>query len=440
MSAIELTHPAAAAARPRRRFAGPILLGHLLIVGFFGLFTLWAVWAPLERAAMATGSVVVEGSRRQIQHLEGGIVERILVHEGALVEAGQPVILLDATVPRTQVAQLAAQLAASEAQIARLRAEAENADAIAPHPADEALSPEAAALVASQGRIFELRRDAMRSQIELLGQRSRQSREEILGLRAEIVGQDRQLELIDREIATVRGLLERGLEREPRLLALERTRAEVVGARAQNFARIARVEQVIVENDMRALDLGVQTMSEAAQKLRDEEVRAAELRDRLHVARDAATRTTITAPVSGKVVNLKVFTERGTINPRESVMEIVPRGERLVIDAQIQPGDVDILKIGAPVRVRFSSLPQRDTPVVDGRLDDVAADRQSDPRSGASFYTARISLPPAQIERLGAPVVPGMPVEVTVNAGARSLVEYLLMPLAAWHFRAMKER
>lgn len=422
------------------RFAGPVMLGHALVIGFFGLFALWAWLAPLERAALAPGVVVVEGSKRQIQHLEGGIVDKILVHEGAQVEVGQPLIRLDATVARTQAEQLQAQLAATEAQVMRLRAEAEAADEMAPLPDSVAGAAEVSPLVASQWRIFELRRGAIRSQVELLGQRSRQSREEILGLRAEIVGQDRQIELIDREIGTVKTLLERGLEREPRLLGLERSRAEIVGARAQNTSRIARAEQAIVENEMRAVDLKVQMTSDAAQKLRDEEVRAADLRDRHRVALDASQRTTLTAPVAGKVVNLKVFTERGVINPRESVMEIVPRGERMVVDAQIPPTEVDTLQIGAPVRVRFSSLPQRSTPVVEGRLEDVAGDRQSDPRSGATYYTARITLAPEQVERLGTAIFPGMPVEVTVNAGSRSLVEYLFMPLAAWHFRAMKER
>lgn len=422
--------------------AGPKRLGWLLAVVFFGGFALWSATMPLERAALSGGSLVVEGSRRQVQHLEGGIVRKILVREGSLVEAGQPLLQLDPTIARTQFDQLRAQIIATEAQIARLRAEAEELGTfVAPDLTEsEAVDPRIATEIGTQRRIFDLRRRALTDQRELLGQRNRQSREEIGGLRAEITGQDRQLELIDREIATVRGLLERGLEREPRLLALERNRAEIVGARGQNVARIARSEQAIVENEMRALDLSVQTASEAAQKLRDEEVRLSDLRDRLRAVVDVLDRLTITSPVTGKVVNLKVFTERGVINPRETLMEVVPRDDRLVVDAQILPADADVVRIGATARIRFTSLPQRSTPVLNGAVEEMAADRQVDPRTGATYYTARIALGAGEIERLGTALYPGQPVEVTVNAGEHTLIDYLFQPLAAWRFRAMKER
>ncbi len=424
------------------RLRKPVTIGFAAIAVFFGGLFAFSYAVPLHRAALAPGQVVVEGSRRQVQHLEGGIIADILVREGAKVNAGDPVVRLDTTISRAQVDMMRGQLLGTEAQMARLAAEAEWRTDIT-FPADLEKRVKATSdpdLLDRQARIFTLRREAVASQVSLLQQRSRQIQEEVAGTRAEIAAQDKQIALIQREINDVRGLLERGLERTPRLLALERGMAEIEGRRAQNVAAIARAEQATVENLMRANDLKAQFVADAAQKLRDEDLRAADLRERLRVAADSLERTTILAPVGGRVVNLRVFTIGGVIPPRESLMEIVPGDDRLVIDAMLSPNDIDIAQVGADVDVRFSTLPQRTTPVLVGKVETIAADRQADQRTGAVFYTARVVVSPEEMKRLQAEALPGMPVEISVKAGARTVFDYLLQPLFHYAFRVFREK
>jgi HlyD family secretion protein len=424
------------------RLRKPVLIGATAIAVFFGGLFAFSYAVPLHRAAMAPGQVVVEGSRRQVQHLEGGIVAEILVREGSKVKAGDPVARLDVTVTRAQVDMMRGQLLGTEAQMARLAAEAEwrTQVSFSAELVERAARTGDTDLLDRQSRIFTLRREAVASQVNLLEQRSRQVREEIEGTRAEIAALDKQISLIQREINDVRGLLERGLERTPRLLALERAMAEIEGRRAQNVAAISRAEQATVENLMRANDLRAQFVAEAAQRLRDEDLRAADLRERLRVAADALERTTILAPVAGRVVNLRIFTIGGVIPPRESLMEIVPMDDRLVIDAMLSPNDIDIAQAGADVDVRFVTLPQRTTPVLLGKLETIAADRQADQRTGAAFYTARVVVSPEELKRLQAEPLPGMPVEISVKAGARTVFDYLLQPLFHYAFRVFREK
>jgi HlyD family type I secretion membrane fusion protein len=424
------------------RLRKPVLIGLMAIAVFFGGLFAFSYAVPLHRAALAPGQVVVEGSRRQVQHLEGGIIADILVREGSTVAAGDPVLRLDMTVGRAQVDMMRGQLLGTEAQMARLAAEAEwRTDVTFPtdliNRVQDTADPE---LLDRQARIFQLRREAVASQVSLLEQRSRQIQEEVAGTRAEIVAQDKQIALIQREIGDVRMLLDRGLERTPRLLALERAMAEIEGKRAQNVAAIARAEQSTVENLMRANDLKAQFVADAAQRLRDEELRATDLRERLRVAETSLERMTILAPVGGRVVNLRVFTIGGVIPPRESLMEIVPVDERLVIDAMLSPNDIDVAHVGADVDVRFSTLPQRTTPVLSGRLETIAADRQADQRTGAVFYTARVIVSPEELKRLNVDALPGMPVEISVKAGARTVFDYLLQPLFHYAFRVFREK
>jgi HlyD family type I secretion membrane fusion protein len=430
--------PAAEITRLRK----PVIIGTLAVAVFFGGFLAFSWGVPLHRAAMASGQVVVEGSRRQVQHLEGGIVADILVREGQMVQAGEPVVRLDMTPARAQADNMRAQLLGTEAQMARLAAEAEWRDTVTfpKSLVDRARASDDQDVLDRQARIFRLRRDALLSQMSLLQQRTRQIEEEIAGTRGEIASQDRQLQLIQRELDDVRVLHGRGLERLPRLLALERAMAEIEGQRAQNVGRIARAEQAMVENEMRASDLRAQSMAEAAQRLRDEDLRAAELRERLRIAEDSLGRTTIPAPATGRVVNLRVFTRGGVIPPRESLMEIVPVGERLVVDAQLSPNDIDIAHVGADVDVRFVTLPQRTTPVLQGKLETVAADRQTDQRTGAAYYTARVVVSPEQMQRLGMEALPGMPVEISVKAGGRTLFDYLTQPLFHYAYRVFREK
>lgn len=423
------------------RTRGPLTFGFVLILVFFGAFGSWAALAPLDSAAIAPGFVVVEGNRKQIGHLEGGIVEDILVDEGTHVEAGQTLIVLDETQARVKLELLRAQYRAAAALVARLAAERDQLDEIA-YPdwlvADIGQAG-TAEILEGQNRIFAARREAVASQTRILEQRSVQIQEEITGLEAEISAQDEQLQLLGEEEQSVLDLIEENFESRPRLLALQRQISELEGERAQNLASVARARQSIGENELRAVDLGVQILNDAVQNLRDEQTRLADLTEQIRAAEDVLHRTTIVAPVAGRVVDLKLFTEGGVVRPRETIMDIVPEEDALIVSARVSPVDIDVVHAGLPVRLRFTALNRRITPTLVGEVINISADRLTDERNGYVYFEARISIDPEQPDIEDFTITPGMPVEAMIVTGERTTLQYLTKPIMNSFNRALTE-
>jgi len=419
----------------------PLLFAMTLFAAFTGGFGAWSSLAPLESAAIAPGIVVVDTNRKAVQHLEGGVVARLVVHEGETVGTGQLLVLLDQTQARSAVDRLRAQLMASLALQARLKAERDQLAEIT-FPSDltaTADDPRIAELIRAERHVFETRREQIEGQIRILRQRNAQVDEEIRGLVDEIKAEDLQLKLIREEMADVEVLVNKGLERKPRLLGLQRQAASIEGLRAQNVARIARNRQTIGENDMRILDLRAQYLSESVQKLRDEEASIVETREKLRAAEDVLQRTEIRAPVAGRVQSLKVFTVGGVVPPRETIMEIVPGDEKLIVEARMSTTDIDKMQTGLPVRLRFTAFNQRSTPSLDGHVLSVSADRMSEPQSGAAFYLLRITVDQGASLPEGLSLYPGMPVEATMRTGSQTLLTYLAKPILDSMHRALRE-
>ncbi|MBI4183886.1 MAG: HlyD family type I secretion periplasmic adaptor subunit [Proteobacteria bacterium] len=421
----------------------PLILAGAAVIGlFFGAFGLWAGVAPLETATIAPGQVIVGGNRKTVQHFEGGIIDQILVSEGAGVEAGQVLIVLDETQPRAAYEMLSGRLRAASALEARLLAERDGRAAIA-FPdwlVRLAQDPAVAEAMAGQRRIFEARREAIRNQIGILRQRIAQYREEITGLKAEIAAQNTQLRLAQEEHDGVKELVDKGLERKPRLLRLEREQAEISGALARNQAAIARAQQNIAEAELRIVDIGTTTLNEAVKDLRDAQADIFDLSERLRTAQDVLNRTLVVAPLSGTVVNLRVFTAGGVIAPGEKLMDIVPSEDELLIEARVEPVDIDVVHAGMRARVRLTSFSQRNFTPIEGEVVSISADRVVDERSGQSYYRARVRLTedPATVLN-GASLYPGMPAEVSILLGERTLLGYLSYPLVRTLHRALRE-
>lgn len=421
--------------------AGPLVFAALVTLGLFGGFGTWAALAPLESASVAPGSIVVESNRKAVQHLEGGVVGDLRVEEGQAVTAGQILVRLDRTIAQANLDMLKGQLISSLALEARLRAERDGLPEIAPSPVLDAFGDDARAResIAAELRIFAARREQIESQTRILQQRNLQVDEEIKGLQQEIKSQDRQLQLLREEVATVGDLVRKGLERTPRLLALQRLEAEVEGQRAQNIGRIARGKQSIGEGEMRILDLRSQMLADAVQKLRDEQARISDLTEKLRSVEDVLKRTDIVAPATGRVVGLKLFTVGGVVPPRETLMEIVPLNDSLIVEAQMPPYDIDVVSPGQAVQLRFTALNQRTTPTLIGHVTQISADRMTDPRSGAGFYQLRATIDPAQPGLSSLKLYPGMPVEVAVVTGQRTLLDYIAKPLTDSLRRSFRE-
>jgi HlyD family type I secretion membrane fusion protein len=420
---------------------GPMMFGTAVFLLFFGGFGLWSALAPMDSAAIAPGFLVAEGNRKQIQHFEGGIIEEIFVKEGEMVDAGQTLVILDDTQAQAGLDLLRSQFRASAALEARLIAERDRQSAVT-FPdwlIEDVKSSGAEEVLDGQQRIFAARREAMVSQTGILGQRTRQIREEIIGLEGELRAQNEQLSYLREEEASVKDLLERNFVSRPRLLALQREISELEGERAQNLAGVARARQSIGENELRTLDLEVQILNEAVARLRDEQTLIADLKERIRGAEDVLERMTIIAPVAGRIVDLKVFTQGGVIAPRESMMGIVPREDALIVSAQVSPIDIDVVSSHLPVQLRFSALNQRITPTLTGTVLNVSADRLTDERTGNIYFEARIAIDVDQPGFADVTMYPGMPVEAMIVTGERTLFEYLTKPISNSISRALTE-
>ena len=429
-------------ATPLRGSRGIAIAGILVIALFLGAFGAWSALAPLESAAMGPGVVEAESSRKTIQHLEGGIVGEILVKDGDEVDAGQVLLRLDETKASTTLAALSGQLWDARAREARLIAERDQRDAIA-WPADLAASkdPQVQAILAGQDTIFRTRRTLLQSKIELIGQRSLQVKEEIVGLKAQQAAAKKRLWLIQQEAADLRVLVDKGLERRPRMLQLERDQAEIEGRNGDLIAQIARAQQTIAENEINAISLRNDRQNEVANDLRDTQKMIHELGERIQAARDVLQRIEVKAPEDGTVTDLKVHTPGGVVQAGEPLMDLVPRQDKLIVTAQLRPEDIDAVHPGLFARVRLIPYKQRRTPPVDATVIYVSADRMVDKKTGQAYYAAKLRLDETTLASLPEiELMPGMPAEVMIKTGERTAALYALSPVLDSFHRAFREK
>ncbi len=421
----------------------PIVIGCIIIALFLGALGGWAALAPLESAAIAPGEVAIDTKRKTIQHLEGGIIGEILVRDGDIVVAGQVLIRLEEIQSRAELGLLQGRYITASAVEARLIAERDGRKDIA-FPEwllDRLVEPEVIKTVSGQDNIFNSRRESLNHQTQILHQRIAQFEEEITGLEGQIAAENVQLKLIGEEIKDVRHLVELGLARRPRLLALKREVAALEGQRSQNLARIARARQSILEAELRISELHTVLVNEVVQLLSETQAELFDLADRIRASEDKLIRTEVRAPIGGNIVNLQVHTLGGVIAPGAPLLDIVPSDDPLVIEARVDPGDIDVVRPGLDAQVRISAFSQKNMTPIPGVVTYVSADRLDDERTGVGYYVARIMLEEKDIfEALqGAKLQPGMQAEVIIATGARTALEAIISPLSSSFNRAFRE-
>ena len=436
-----LPPPLVVATAPRYR--GATLLGVLLIATFAGGFGVWAATAPLSAAALASGQVKVEGNRRTIQHLEGGIIREILVKEGDRVAAGQMLMRLDDTQSSASAEGLQGQLDSLRALDARLNSERQDMEAVA-FPADLAgrrSEPKVAEILQGQEAIFRTRRLAFDGQTSILRQRVEQLRAQIRANEAQMNAMSSQLRLIREEIQTVEELVTKGFERRPRLLGLQRQEAQLLGSQNEQRGLIARSQQAISETELQIVQVRTQFRNEVVGEQRDVQTRIAEINERLRAASDVQVRREVVSPVAGTVTNLRFFTVGGVVRPGDAVLDVIPLNEQLVVEVQVTPTDIDIVGIGMEAEVRLTAFKQRTVPVLFGRVSSVSPDIFQNDRTGMSFYRATVTIEPSQLAKLeGLSLQPGMPAEVLILAGERTMFHYLADPIRQSFRRAFREQ
>jgi len=417
---------------PRGRLRGITVAGNLLVLCFMlGLGT-WASLAPLESAAIASGVLESESSRKTIQHLEGGIVRKILVSDGDIVRSGQTLIALDDTRAGSEMQSLQGQFWDAAARAARLQAEQQRFEKIAIPDALEQDSRQngvAAAAVSAQQFIFQARLQVHESQLAVIRERRRQVEKEIEGLKAQETATGQRVDIVREELDMVATLVNKGLERRPRLLNLQRELADVEGRRGEIAAQISRAGQVISEQQATLFKLESERQNEIAQSLREAQNQIFQLRERLLAARDQLSRTEVKAPEDGVITDLRVHTAGGVIGAGAPLMDLVPRQDRLIVTARLRPEDIDVVHPGLSAEVHLVPYNQRRVPRLKGSVVHVSADRLLDKRTDQPYYATKIRIDDGQIAANDIQIVPGMPVQVFITTGRGTVALYALRPL-----------
>lgn len=420
---------------------GPILCGLLVIVAFFCTFGVWAAIAPLESAAIAPGIVNVGSKRKTIQHLEGGIVKQIHVSDGDTVKAGELLITMDTTRAFADLEITRNRLIGEYARESRLIAERDSQSEIIWN--EELDNYEDSSFVqkmkSSQIREFTARKRSVDGQVAILNQRMEQFRAEQDGIRSQISSQRQQVKLLDDELASMQRLFDKGYAGKGRLLELQRNVVEVKGSLSQNTAAISRIDQSITEAQLQIADLDVGKLNEVLESLREIQAGIREFTERVAALTDVLNRTNVVAPLGGVVVGLQVFTRGGVIGPGEPVMDIVPTDGEFVIEARVDPVDVDVVYPGLEAKVRFVSFNQRNTQPSKGKVMTVSADHLTDERTGASYFLARVAISEESLAELDQAITPGMPAEVLIVTDEKTPFEYFMGPIERSFERAFRE-
>lgn len=420
------------------------LAAALLIVALFGgSATAWSIYVPLEGAVVASGTVVVESNLRKVQHPTGGVVSVLNVREGQWVEAGAVVVRLDDTVTRANLGIVLNELTALRARLARLQGERDGrAEPIFPPDLRERADrePEIAEMLEGERSLFRARAGARNGQKQQLREQIEQLREQIGGLNEQMAALTKQLPIVRDELDELSDLRARGLAQKPRITSLQRELLGKEGTVGEIKARVAQSLGKIAETELQILQLDRDLANEVAKEIRDTEVKLTELGERRTASEDQLRRIDIRAPISGTVHQLSVHTVGGVISASEPIMLVVPTADTLIVEARINPADIDQLQIGQETRIRFTAFNRRTTPEIVGAVFRIAGDLVQDQHTGVAYYTAGIKVEPGEMARLRVlKLLPGMPAEVYIKTGDRTFASYVVRPLLDSMQRALKE-
>ena len=418
------------------------LFGLSMTLVFAGGFAAWASFAPLQGAAVASGTVAAAGRNIQIQHLEGGILRQFMVREGDHVSRDQTVMVLDDTTARTEYQRLVKQAMILQTRIARLSAERDGRDAFEVSFTDEQqhFATEIASVLNEERKEFAARLARFQSERLILGQRVTRLNESLDGLKAQKKAVSDQIAVIEDEASRIKALLDRGLAVRSDHANLVRILADLLGQRGSLDAEIAGSATQIAEAQEQIERQMTQRIEEAVTRLNETRVAFADAEEKMRAAAAVLERTIIRSRVDGVVVNSIYNIAGNVISPGEKIMEILPTSETPLVEARLRPTDIDAVKKGQEARLRFVALNTRLTPEVGARVETVSADRLIDPATHEPYYRAVLridgELPPGLTV---AELHPGMPVEAFIGTGERTFFEYLVKPISDSASRAFRE-
>lgn len=420
-----------------------IVVGWLIIGGLVAGFAAWALLAPLNSAAVAPGTVVVNSNRQTIQHLEGGIIKALSVRDGDRVEKGQALLTMDGTQGQALLSLLEGRFDAARAEQARFFAERAGLEALL-FPEDllqkAAVNEETALILDGQRNLFEARHKMIAGQTSIYENRISQSELQIGGLRLQQAAKERQNALFKRELTGLQSLNEKGFAPTNKILAFQREVAQLDAELGTIQSNIAGVQQEIGEGRLQILQIRKTFIENVESSLRDNQTLVFDLSQQMLAARDQVSRLVVRAPVAGTVVDMAVHTVGGVLPPGQRVMDIVPKDDQLVVEAQMKPTDIDGVVPGQPVEIRLTTLNSYTMAPLHGTVAYVSADRLTDSRTAGAYYTVRIETNPEEVAQLkDIQLVPGMPAEVMIDKGSRTFFEYLMGPIGRVLNNAMRQ-
>jgi HlyD family secretion protein len=403
----------------------------------------WAGTMKLTGALIAPGSVVVDSNVKKVQHPTGGIVGEVRVRDGDRVRSGDVVVRLDDTVTRANLAIVTKGLTELTARKSRLESERDGGTQVV-FPSElmeRAGDPDVKSVINSERRLFELRRKARVGQQEQLRQRIEQLKEEVRGIRAQQEAKSKEIELIDRELVGVRDLWKQKLIPLNRVTELERQAARLEGESAQLIAQTAQIGGKIAETELQIIQIDRDLSSEVAKETREIDAKLGEFVERKVTAEDQLKRIDIRSPQDGTVFQSNVHTVGGVVTAGDQLMLIVPEADKLTVEAKVAPQDIDQVRVGQAALLRLSAFNQQSTPEINGNVTRISADATADQRTGLTYYTIRIAMPPEEVAKLGeVTIIPGMPVEAFVQTGERTVISYFLKPLNDQLMRVFRQR
>ncbi len=427
----------------RRSIRLHLIVGLAVVVVLAGGLGGWAATQQISGALIAPGQIVVESNVKKVQHPTGGVVGELRARDGDVVKAGDILVRLDDTVTKASLAIVTKNLDALWARAARLEAEQRGLDRITfpPQLLMRAGDPDVKSLMASESKLFEVRVTGRTGQKAQLRERVTQLNEEVEGLTAQVQSKDQEISLVMKELEGVRQLYDQHLVQISRLTALERDAARLNGERAQYIASRAQTKGKITETELQIIQVDKDMVSEVSKDLRETNDKIGEFVERKVTAEDQLRRVDIRAPQDGMVLQSTVHTVGGVVTAGDAIMLIVPQSDDLQVEAKVNPQDIDKLQVGQKTLLRLSAFNQRTTPELNGIVSRVSPDVTTEQRTGQSYYTIRVSMPPEEVARLGdVKLIPGMPVEAFVQTGDRTVLSYLMKPLSDQLMRAFREK
>jgi HlyD family secretion protein len=417
-----------------------MLAGASAIAIGFGGFGAWAMTARLDNAAVATGTVIVDSKRKTISHLEGGILKMLLKTEGDRVTKDEPLMRLEDARAKAELQQLHGKRVGFEAKLARLRAEQADAKEIDfPDSLEMAGTPISEEVIRAERKLFHARAQVYDGKTRIQQRVIEQHQAEAEALQAQIDATRHQRSLMDDEVKVVAELYEKRYAKRTQLVELQTKQSELTGRGGEFAARKAKAEQAVAGAELEIKSISLERQGEIAQELQDTQLALSEVVERIVQAEDVLRRLVVNSPQEGIVANIRMRTAGSVVAAGEPILDIVPEREPLVVEAKVDPRDIDSVRLGAETRVRLTAFNARLLPPLGAKVNYVAADQLIDDKTGLAYFLVRAEIPPENLADYKVTLHAGMAAEVLIVNGSRRAVDYLFQPFTDSFNRAFRE-